>query len=130
MLFLLGGMGAVLLLGFWMANSMVPQEPAAVAVAVRGASPDRSMLWLFALAAWATAFFVRPWWVSVPLAAIVVLVGFLFVVIGALVGYSDSHLRPSQSTASITLQVGLMMLASRVATFLVWLRNPSPEEPT
>lgn len=129
MLFLLGGFAVVLMLGFWMANSMVPQETAAVAAnGGQTSSADRGMLWLFALAAWATAFFVRPLWLSVSLTAVVVFFGGLFVILGALNGYADSHLRPNQSGSWAVFQVGVLMLASRVVTFLLWLRKAPVEE--
>lgn len=129
MLFLLGGFAIVLILGFWMANSMVPQETAAVAEsAAQASSADRTPLWLLALLAWVTAFFVRPLWLSVPLTAVVVFLGGLFVVLGALNGYADSHLRPNQSGSWALFQVGVLMLASRVVTFLQWLRKASVEE--
>lgn len=129
MLFLLGGFAVVLILGFWMANSMVPQETAAVAESAgQASSADRTPLWLLALLAWATAFFVRPLWLSVSLTAVVVFLGGLFVVLGALNGYADSHLRPNQSGSWALLQVGVLMLASRVVTFLLWLRKAPVEE--
>lgn len=129
MLFLLGGFAIVLILGFWMANSMVPQEAAVVAAtAGQTSTADRAPLWLFALLAWATAFFVRPLWLSVSLTVAVVFLGGVFVVLGALNGYADSHLRPNQSGSWALFQVGLLMLASRVVTFLLWLRKASVEE--
>lgn len=129
MLFLLGGFAVVLFLGFWMANSMVPPSPEAAAVATtQSSSSDGASLWLFAALAWATAFFVRPLWLFVPLTAGVVFVGGVFVVLGALNGYADAHLRPNSSGTWTLLQVGVLMLASRVATFLLWLRKASVEE--
>lgn len=129
MLFLLGGFAVVLLLGFWMANSMVPQETAAVAESAgQASSTDRTPLWLLALLAWVMAFFVRPLWLSISLTAVVVFVGGLFVILGALNGYADSHLRPNQSGSWVVLQVGVLMLASRVVTFLLWLRKAPVEE--
>lgn len=129
MLFLLGGFAVVLILGFWLANSMVPQETAAVATASeQTSSADRAPLWLLALLAWATAFFVRPLWLFVPLTAGVVFLGGVFVVLGALNGYADSHLRPNQSGSWALLQVGALMLASRIVTFLLWLRKAPVEE--
>ncbi|MCL1635536.1 hypothetical protein M2650_12980 [Luteimonas sp. SX5] len=130
MLFLLGGFAVVLILGFWMANSMVPPSPSAAAIATTGQSPssDSTSLWLFAVLAWATAFFVRPLWLSATLTAGVVFVGGVFVVLGALNGYADSHLRPNYSGSWTVFQVGVLMLASRVVTFLLWLRKASLEE--
>lgn len=129
MLFLLGGFAVVLMLGFWMANSMVPQETAAVvAPGGQASSADRAPLWLLALLAWATAFFVRPLWLSMSLTAGVVFLGGVFVVLGALNGYADSHLRPNQSGSWALFQVGVLMLASRVVTFLLWLRKAPAEE--
>lgn len=126
MLFLLGGFAIVLLLGFWMAGSMTPQETPAAGPA--SSSADPAPLWLLALLAWATAFFVRPLWLCVSLTAVVVFLGGLFVVLGAINGYADSHLRPNQSGSWTLLQVGALMLASRVVTFLLWLRKAPVEE--
>lgn len=131
LLFLLGGFAVVLILGFWMANSMVPASPsdtAAVAAAAPSSSSDRGTLWLFAVLAWATAFFIRPLWLSATLAAGVVFVGGVFVVLGAMSGYADSHLRPNDSGSWTLFQVGLAMLASRVVTFLLWLRKAPVED--
>ncbi len=130
-LFLLGGFAIVLILGFWMANSMVPpSSDAANAVATTGqpSSSDSASLWLFAVLAWATAFFVRPLWLFMLLTAGVVFVGGVFVVLGALNGYADTHLRPNDSGSWTLFQVGVLMLASRVVTFLLWLRKASVEE--
>ncbi len=129
LLSLLGGLTAVLILGFWMADSMVPQESAAMATAAAQApSEDRTSFWLLAVLAWVTAFFVRPSWLSLPLTVIVVFLGGVFVVLGALNGYADAHLRPNQGGSWALLQVGMLMLASRVFTFLRWIRKAPVEE--
>lgn len=129
MLFLLGGFAIVLILGFWMANAMVPQETAAVvATAGQTSSSDRTPFWLLALLAWVTAFFVRPLWLSVSLTVVVVFLGGVFVVLGALNGYADDHLRPNHGGSWALFQVGVLMLASRVVTFLLWLRKAPVEE--
>lgn len=130
MLFLLLGFAIVLALGMLAIPSVPsPQEggqpPTMGPVAHE--PTDWMLIGTLLAASWASAFMLRPLWLSLLLSVAVAGFGALLIVGGALAGYADSYLRPSYKGAWPLFWCGVAMMASRIVTLYLWFRK-HPEE--
>ncbi|MCL1635535.1 hypothetical protein M2650_12975 [Luteimonas sp. SX5] len=128
-LYLLIGFAAVLLAGFWFADSMMAplQQTVSAAEPMALRSADMPMLWALTALAWFTAFYVRPWWLCLLHNLIVLFFAGLFIVGGAATAYFDHYMNPKDDIGRVTFWFGVLILASRVVTLFLLLRKPPAE---
>lgn len=130
MLFLLLGFAIVLALGM-LAIPSVPSPQEGVQPPTMGPVAHEPTDWMLIgtllAASWASAFMLRPLWLSLLLSVAVAGFGALLIVGGALAGYADSYLRPSYKGAWPLFWCGVAMMASRIVTLYLWFRK-HPEE--
>lgn len=134
MLFLLIGFAVALAIGLWLA-----QEPASApgAVIVSGTPEpeapyfDWPLFLALAALAWGTAFIVRPGWLCLAHSLLIAALGSVLIAAGALGTLLDAGFNPyTKSYGPTVVGFGAAILASRLLTFVLWLRAQTAKRPT